>query len=200
MSFPWFVVQTRAGQERAVSRAIEQIETVDVFFPTIRRTIHTGRRVEAVIRPLFPLYLFAAFDVRANSWGQILRTVGVHTILGINRRPGFPVTFLGAKPIANGRYSETPPIPVPDYVITALQAAAALGGGHVPIMEKFNEPLRRLVPDERVRVIEGPFDGFSGLVDRDQKTRVWVLLDILGKERPTLVPREALAPELSAAQ
>lgn len=198
MTLRWFVVQTRAGQERAVSRAIEKIE-IEVFLPTFKRTISVGRRREDVIRPLFPLYLFAAFDVGGSAWSGILRTHGVTTIIGVNRRPGMHMQVYRNMPICNGQYAETPPIPVPDRVVTALKQAAILGGGHIPIMSEQTAPLPRLVPRQVVRVIEGPFDGFRGLVDQDQKRRVWVLLDILGKERRTLIPREALSPELSAA-
>jgi len=195
----WFVIQTRAGQERSVSRAVEKLE-IEVFLPTFKRSISVGRRREDVIRPLFPLYTFAAFDVAGSQWGGILRTHGVTTIIGVNRRPGMPMQVYRNMPVCNGQYFEMPPIPVPDYVITALKQAMILGGGHIPIMEIQSEPLPRLVPRQVVRVIEGPFDGFRGLVDQDQKRRVWVLLDIMGKQRRTLVPREALSLEESAAQ
>jgi len=206
MSLAWFVIQTRAGQERAVSRAVEKLE-IEVFYPTFKRSIAVGRRREDVVRPLFPLYLFAAFDAGVDEcgrplsdWGCILRTTGVFTILGVNRRPGWPDTFLGDQPETRTRFDQSPPIPVPDYVITALKQAAILGGGHIPIMDITTEPLPRLVPRQAVRVIEGPFDGFRGLVDQDQKRRVWVLLDIMGKQRRTLVPREALSLEMGGAQ
>lgn len=196
MTLAWFVIQTRAGQERAVSRAVEKLE-IEVFYPTFKRSISVGRRREDVIRPLFPLYLFAAFEIAEREvWGEILRTVNVQTILGVGR---FSVTP-GARPEEYARHTQTPPIPVPDYVITALKQAAILGGGHIPIMDMQSEPLPRLVPRQVVRVIEGPFDGFRGLVDQDQKRRVWVLLDIMGKQRRTLIPREALSLEVNAAQ
>lgn len=184
MTQRWYVVQCKAGQERAVSRAIKG-DDLDVFLPTFKRTIAIGRRHEAVIRPLFPLYLFVAFDVELPDWRAIFRVDGVQTILPINSRAS---------------RAEKLPIPVPDYVILALQAAAELGGGHIPIMEPERQVLPRLKRGQRVRVIEGPFDGFRGLVDQDQKTRVKVLLDILGRETPSILPREALSLEMSAAQ
>ncbi len=175
----WYVVQTKAGQERAVGRGIEKL-AIEILLPTFKRTIAVGRRREDVIRPLFPLYLFAAFEVSEDEWRAIFRVDGVQTILPINGRAS---------------RAEKLPIPVPLRVIDALTAAIELGGGHVQIMDKEQRrlPLPRLTPGQKVRVIEGPFDGFEGLVDRDQKKRVQVLLDILGKKTPTMVPREALS-------
>jgi len=177
LSTAWFVIQTRAGQERAVSRAVEKFE-IEVFLPTFKRSIAVGRRREDVIRPLFPLYLFAAFEIGEPAWRGIFRVDGVQTILPIN---------------GHASRAEKFPIPVPERVIVSLQAAAILGGGHIPIMEDERQSLPRLTPGQQVRVIEGPFDGFQGLVDRDHKERVRVLLDILGRETPTMLPREALS-------
>lgn len=177
MTTGWFVIQTRAGQERAVSRAVEKLE-IEVFLPTFKRSIAVGRRREDVVRPLFPLYLFAAFEVGESAWRGIFRVDGVQTILPINGKT---------------TRAEKLPIPVPERVVIALQAAAILGGGHIPIMEHEREQLPRLHPGQKVRVIEGPFDGFHGLVDRDQKERVRVLLDIFGREVPSMLDREALS-------
>jgi len=177
MTLAWFVVQTRAGQERAVSRAVEKLD-LEVFYPTFKRTISVGRRREDVVRPLFPLYLFAAFEIQDATWRSIFRVDGVQTILPIN---------------GHASRAEKLPIPVPERVVVSLKAAAILGGGHIPIMEDEREHLPRLNPGQRVRVIEGPFDGYEGLVDRDQKERVRVLLDIFGRETPSIVDRAALS-------
>lgn len=176
-----------------MSRAVEKLD-IEVFLPTFKRTIAVGRRREQVIRPLFPLYTFASFEVEQAIWGAILRTPNVETILGVKRKAVPP----GARPSDYARYGQSRPIPVPDYLITALKQAAILGGGHIPIIDTRDQPLPRLVPRQVVRVIEGPFDGLRGIVDRDQKRRVWVLLDIMGKQRATLVPREALQLETAA--
>jgi transcription antitermination factor NusG len=186
----WFVVQTRAGQERAVSRAIKTAD-IAVYLPTFKREISVGRRREDVIRPLFPLYTFAFFDLDSD-WGRILRTPNVQTILGLNSGRPRAEERRAFADLEEERFPV--PIPVPDFVITRLKQLALLGGGHIVINEQRPAPLPRLIPDQKVRVIEGPFDGLEGLVDQDHKHRVWVLLDILGKQRRTLIPREALEP------
>jgi transcription antitermination factor NusG len=180
----WYVVQTRAGQEKAASKAIRGIG-IEVFYPTYCRIVSIGRRREIVVRPLFPLYLFAAFDVDGNAWGGILRTTGVVTVLGVRRPVGFGPGLRGEiEP-------QTMPISIPDRIVAKLQELAEANGGHIPIMTE-DESLPRLSPGQKVRVIMGAFDGFEGLVDRDHTTRVRVLLDILGKSTPTMVDREAL--------
>lgn len=180
----WFVVQTRAGQEKAASRAIAS-NGIFTFLPTFVRLVSIGRRREIVVRPLFPLYLFATFDVDSSAWGAILRTAGVVTVLGVRRPSGFGPGLRGEPE------PQTVPIPIPERVVTKLQEAAEANGGHVPIIEE-DTSLPRLERGQRVRVIMGAFDGFEGLVDRDHKERVRVLLDILGRETPTMVDREAL--------
>ena len=180
----WYVVQTRAGQERAASKAITG-NGIEVFLPTFVRLISMGRRREIVVRPLFPLYLFAAFEPAENTWGTILRTAGVVTILGV-RRP------VGPGPGLRGEFEpQTNPIAIPSHIVNKLKETAEANGGHIPIVTE-DESLPRLTQGQKVRVIMGAFDGFEGLVDRDHKERVRVLLDILGKQTPTIVDREAL--------
>lgn len=185
----WYVVQTQPGQEKLASKMVEKLG-VEIFYPTFKRTVMHGRRKEQVVRPLFPTYFFASFE-RDGDWGPILRCHGVFTVLGINKRPGKPKDFL-ARPIEGERLSETKPIAVPIGVVEALRAVAMANGGHFEI-EKPIPKLPRLKPGTKVRVTDGLLQGLSGLVDRDHKERVRVLLDILGGKTPIVLPRESLS-------
>jgi transcription antitermination factor NusG len=61
VAHPWFAIHTQAGRE-TVAAAHLRLKCERVFFPRYRqRVILHGYRRE-VVRPLFPGYLFAAFD------------------------------------------------------------------------------------------------------------------------------------------
>ena len=167
----WYVVQTNAGQEKMANAAIKKLK-FELWFPTYVRVVSHARRIEQVERPLFPLYLFARFDVSKPDYGAIQRAIGVHCILGARRG------------------KEQKPIPVPSWVITDLQAAAALNGGHI---ELEGPPPPRFEHGDKVRILEGPFVDWQGLVDRDHHHRVRVLLDIWGRETALVLDRESLA-------
>jgi len=167
----WYVIQANAGQEKMAHTAIKKLK-FEIWFPTYVRVVSHARRIEQVERPLFPLYLFARFDRDEDDYGSIQRAVGVHCILGARRG------------------KEKKPIPVPTWVITALQEAAANNGGHV---ELEGPPPPRFEQGAKVRILEGPFVDWMGLVDRDHHHRVRVLLDIWGRETALVLDRESLA-------
>ena len=192
MTALWYVVQTHAGREQLVARAIENIG-FNTFLPVYQRKIHIGRQSELVDRPLFPMYLFASFEAQGASWGRILHTRGVMTILGVNRRPGRPGAFL-ARNSAHETFAVTKPVPVPEKVVNALLQSAAANGGRIPLQKSpDNEELEPLKCGQAVLVTDGPFAGMEGIVSWDQKERVRVLLDILGRSTPVMVDRELLS-------
>lgn len=130
-----------------------------------------SRRVEQVKRPLFPLYLFARFDVAKDDYGIILRTTGVHALLGKR----------------NDEASR--PLPVPDVLIEMLREAADNCGDEIEL----DKPMPPFSPGTRVRIIEGHCEGLEGIVAFDHHRRVRVFLDIMGRQTPIVVPRESLA-------
>lgn len=168
----------------------------EVWLPLYMRMVSHARRCEEVKRPLFPLYLFARFNAEKDDYGAILRMPGVHTILGIRRLPGKPVVMpRGKTPVTQdvtaGYYGDRmQPLAVPDIVIDELKAAAAENGGHVALEQPQPTRFEKGTP---VVILDGALQGWTGLVDRDHHRRVRVLLDIVGRETPIVVPRESLA-------
>jgi transcription antitermination factor NusG len=178
MSNRWFVVKSKASQEQLVDIGLSKIG-FSGFYPTRSCIIsHAGKKTE-VLRPLFPLYTFAYFDRDVDDWGKIIRMRGVDTVLGVRRG------IVGNSPSA-----------VPHGVVERLIQIAEVSGGSIPVQGDQFKPLEH---GARVRLEDGPFQGFSALVDADHKTRVKVLLDILGKETPIWVTRDTLSLESDVA-
>jgi transcription antitermination factor NusG len=188
MTERWYVVKIKSGQEKIADRELRDAGFFG-FYPTrLCRVISRGKKTE-VMRPLYPLYTFSRFDRDNQSWGKILRLRGVDTILGVRKSSGKPLTW-------GTRDSFGQPVPVPVGVVEALMQLAEISGGSIPVKGDQFTPLAQGTP---IRVCEGPFAGLDGLVDQDQRTRVRILLDILGKQTPISISREALSLESGAA-
>lgn len=82
----WFVVATKPNSEKIAEFNLRQQE-FEVFLPLIEKTRRHARRVENVLRPFFPGYLFVQFDAAIMSWHSINGTIGVRHILTNNGRP-----------------------------------------------------------------------------------------------------------------
>jgi transcription antitermination factor NusG len=75
---PWCAVYTRHQHEGTVARILET-KGVDVFLPTYR-TVHRWKdRNKQLVLPLFPGYVFFAYE--SDRRIQVLSTPGVHMIL-----------------------------------------------------------------------------------------------------------------------
>jgi transcription antitermination factor NusG len=191
MARRWYVVQTVPGTEAKVSQAIAEIpeQRFGSFLPMMEREISHARRKAIVKRPLFPNYTFAEFDAAdeaEDDWPLILHVRGVHTILGIQRTVGIP-SSLGE---IRRRYRPRAPLALPPKVVPALKEALVASGGVFRLVSPKNQPLK---PGSRVRVIDGPLEGLSGLVSYDRRQRVGVLLDMLGRKDAISIPRESIA-------
>jgi len=150
----WYLVQTHAHAEsKAAVNLVRQ--GYSIYLPRYRKTRRHARRVEMVPAPLFPRYLFVAFDVMAERWRAIQSTFGVSHLVGAGDAP----------------------LLVPQNVIDELHARED-GEGFVRL-----DPAPRFSPGDQVQVVGGVFDTclglFEGMADRD---RVAVLLDLLGRK------------------
>lgn len=160
----WYVVHTRANAE---ARAFDNLrrQGFEVFLPRHKRRRVHARRVEIVERPLFPRYLFVAFDLVAAPWRSILGTFGVADLL---------------------RHGDMP-APMPADVVEALQSDQD--------RHRFDavDPAKLWRAGDAVRVLTGPFADligkFHALADSE---RVVVLLDLLGREVQARIPARAI--------
>jgi len=73
----WYVVNTKPRQEKNAEFSINRLG-VETFLPQIRQTRLIRRRKQTVVRPFFPGYIFAKFNL-----GDHFR--GVNFARGVNR-------------------------------------------------------------------------------------------------------------------
>jgi transcriptional antiterminator RfaH len=161
----WFAVQCQPNRENAAAEHLRR-QHYSVFLPRQRRAIRHARRIETVLRPFFPGYLFVELDTATECWRPINSTFGVAHLVMAGERPA----------------------PAPVGIIEELRAAFDDAGIY--------DGAAALVAGQRVRVVSGPFADLCGeLVRLDARARVRVLLDVLGGSVPALLARGAVAPE-----
>ncbi|MGD9614966.1 MAG: transcriptional activator RfaH [Alphaproteobacteria bacterium] len=160
----WFAVNTQPLAEARAQRNLEN-QGFRIFMPRRRKMLRHARRLTQADAPLFPRYLFIAFDPRRDPWRKINSTFGVSRLV---------------------MQGEAPP-PVPDGVIEAL-IAVTVDGGIVDLAAKLRE-------GSPVRVMAGPFaDQLAMLEQLDGSGRACILLDILGRQVRTTTERRNLMP------
>ena len=165
MSLRWYVVHVFSGSEKKVAEALkDQIEhkgmgelIKEVLVPTEEVIeVKKGVRVNAE-RKFFPGYILVQMDLNDDTW---------HFVKSQPRVSG----FLGSK----GK-----PIP-----ITEKEAQQLLN----QITEGIERPRASVVYEvgEQVRVCDGPFASFNGLVEDvdEDKSRLKVAVSIFGRSTP----------------
>jgi transcriptional antiterminator RfaH len=161
----WYVVQTRPRAEgKAVAHLARQ--GFETYLPRYLKKRRHARRVETVLAPLFPRYLFVAVDMATQRWRSIGSTFGV--------------THL----VCNGE----DPAPIADDVIAALRQREDEGGFvRLPVRPRF-------AAGDKVRLLDGAFADCIGLFEGMKEIeRVSVLLDLLGRKVRVLLDADSVA-------
>ncbi len=121
--------------------------------------------METVVRPLFPRYLFIAYDEGATRWRPIRSTVGISHLITAGEKP----------------------MRVPPWVIDELRTREDGDGLYAGAAA---ESLRK---GDSVEIVHGPFFDQRGVFDGlGEAQRVAVLLDIMGRQVKASVPLEAI--------
>src|SRR5215831_10786228 len=76
----WIVVNTHAHREHIALDNLQR-QAHHTYCPMIRKRRSHARRVEAVLRPLFPNYLFVQIIPGLTPWRPILSTYGVRYLV-----------------------------------------------------------------------------------------------------------------------
>jgi transcriptional antiterminator RfaH len=161
----WYVVRSQPHAERRARQNLER-QGYEAWLPLCRRRRRHARRVELVLRPLFPRYLFVAFDLETTPWRPMLSTFGVS---GVIQGPEGP-------------------LPVPEPVIAGLRARADEAG-----VLALDPPAYQ--PGARVRITSGPLADLEGIFQvRTDAERVAILLRLMGREVRVMVPADDIEP------
>lgn len=147
----WFIARVQHRKEGFAAEHLERQGFV-VFLPRLKKARRHARRIDSVLVPLFPGYLFVTLHLDRPGWRSVNGTFGVVGLLGD----------------AHG-----PPSPVPPTVMTDLIERCPQG-----LFNPVSEPLH---VGEAVRITHGPFADFTAKVSKlDTRGRVQLLLDALG--------------------
>jgi transcriptional antiterminator RfaH len=159
----WYVAQTQAGREALAIQHLKR-QGFEAFHPRFRKRRRHARRIDEVLAPVFPGYVFVRFDRERDQWRAVNGTIGVSRLL-----------------------VATPnrPQPMPEAAMVALRARC-----QDDVMGDLVPDLR---PGQVVRLISGPFAEQWVEIDRlDDRGRVLVLLNILGGTSRVDVPLRAI--------
>jgi transcriptional antiterminator NusG len=168
----WYVLRVASNKEDSVREALERkvkIEQLEervgrILVPTQREKRVRGGTARIYHRKLYPGYVFVemATDsdgrIPENVWFVIKETTGVGDFIGS-----------GGKPSA---------MPLNDV---AKMQAASIKPDESPTLANL-----AFKPGDRVKVTEGPFENFEGVVDEinSQKGTVRVIVTIFGRATP----------------
>ena len=163
----WYACYTRARAEKQVAKSLQE-RGIDSYVPLINRERQWKDRKKVVPFPLFPSYVFGRFTLRDVH--AVLRTPGVSTIV---------------------RAQGGQPSPIADDELENVRRFAAA------IAETGIEPEARplLTEGQRVRVIEGPFEGVEGIVIESRgRKRVVVGITTIGQGLEVDIDARLLQP------
>lgn len=160
----WYAVQCIPRKEGVAAINLER-QAFDAFYPRRRVTRRHARKLDTVLAPYFPGYVFVRLNLTTDRWRSVNGTLGVTRIVAFGKEP----------------------TPVPKGVVETLQERCGERG-----LMKGNEPIR---VGREVRILTGPFTEFFAKVDSmNDRERVRVLIGIMGGEIALDVPADYLTP------
>lgn len=156
----WFVTHTQPSKEFVAQQHLLE-QNFDVYLPRYQRIRRHARKVETVLSPLFPRYLFVSLDLASDYWRSVNGTRGVSYLLTTNDQP----------------------TSVSDLVIAELKAREDQEG-IVPVSS-----LSIFMKGDKVRICEGAFEGQEAVFEKlNDNQRVQLLLNFLGRESRVTMP------------
>lgn len=168
----WYVVRAISGQERKVKAYLEneisrqklEEEIPQILIPSEKVYEMRNGKKRVRERNFFPGYILVSADL---SKGEI-----VHTI---NSIPGV-IGFLGS----NDKGADRVPVPLRQNEVNRIL-------GKVDEVDELEETLDRpFIVGESVKVMDGPFSGFTGAVEEifEERKKLNVMVKIFGRNTP----------------
>ena len=147
----WFILQFKPNSHRLAERNLNR-QGFESFLPLHEVTKYKYNRYVSDLQPLFPGYMFVAFNPENGSWRQINCTTGVSKLVCFGDQPS----------------------PIPLELISGLMARCNSVGKLLP-PNQFNK-------GEAVQLLTGPFANYIAKVETiDAEQRVWVLMELMGR-------------------
>lgn len=158
----WFLAQLKPNCGHIAERNLN-LQGFRSFLPTEDGTRRVRGKFITAPRPLFPGYIFVAFDTGAGHWRTINSTNGITRLVSFGKEPA----------------------PVPLGIVSQLMLRCDASGKLLPP--------KLLTPGDQVRLTLGPFAGFVGTIEAiAPERRIWVLMDIMGGQTRVAVAADQL--------
>lgn len=166
MATAWYVLHTYSGHENRVKttleqrvRAMQMEDKLDqVLVPTQEVAEIKGGKRKVSLKTSFPGYVLVQMDLDDDLWYVVKSTPGVMGFVGTGRDP----------------------IPLSDEEVEDILTSTEREPG---------EEMKQLIDisiGDKAKVIEGPFTGFSGVVDEinEEKSKLKLMISIFGRSTP----------------
>ena len=166
MAEAWYALHTYSGHENRVKLSLEQRaiamgmeeRVVQIFVPTQEVTEIKGGKRKITVKTSFPGYVLVRMDLNDELWYVVKSTPGVMGFVGTSSQP----------------------IPLRDEEVEEIISIAEHGPG---------EEARQLIDlsiGDNAKIIDGPFTGFSGIVDEinEEKSKLKLMISIFGRSTP----------------
>lgn len=146
----WFLAQVKPNCAQIAERNLRR-QGFETFMPLEEETRKRNNRFVTTERPLFPGYLFVAFNLASDLWRSVNSTHGISRLVSFGKEP----------------------TAVPPGLVSELRRRCASNG-------KLLSP-NLMSPGDQVSLTKGPFAGFVAEVEQiAPDRRVWVLMEIMG--------------------
>ena len=165
MNKQWFVIHTLTGQEEKVKTSLQKVIESGQSAGNISQVLVPMEKVSEVKagkkkiseRRVFPGYVLVEMELSDDIWYLIKSTPGVSGFVG----------------------SGIKPVPLREEEVNQILTAS---------QEKMEKPTPKVIFDkgEAVRITEGPFNNFNGMVEEinPEKGKLKVMVTIFGRATP----------------
>ncbi len=151
-STTWFLAQLKPNCATIAKKNLRR-QGFETFLPLEEETRQRNGKFVTAARPLFPGYIFVAFDVARGFWRTVNSTYGITRLVSFGKAP----------------------TAVPSDLVSHLMMRCDDTGKLLPP--------NQLLPGDQVELTTGPFANFLAEVERiAPDRRVWVLMEIMGGE------------------
>lgn len=164
----WYLAQLKPNCAKIADRNLIQ-QGFDTFLPEINQTVKRAGRFVTQFKPLFPGYIFVALTPSSSPWQAVNSTHGITKLVSFGKAPSV----------------------VPHGLVAELRAYSALKNNK--ILDETPSQARHFKAGDRVQLTTGPFADTIAEIDTVQADRrIWVLMDILGKETRVALDRSEI--------
>ncbi|MBN1827441.1 MAG: transcription termination/antitermination factor NusG [Candidatus Eisenbacteria bacterium] len=163
--FQWFVVHTYAGHEERVSKNIERAVTQAGLKEKVKRVLVPTESVAEMKngkktisdKKFFPSYVLVEMEMEDETWRVVMNTPGVTRFVGVGAEP---------QPISGEEI---------DLILGRIEGTREKPTPTVPFHV-----------GEHVKVSDGPFTDFTGVVDEinPERGKLKVMVTIFGRATP----------------